>query len=65
MKLQTVALGAVFINFFGFYIVRFYVGFSGLPLISPFDWNKYSAQSIVEMVLVFLLCCDNVQIIKK
>ena len=56
MKLQTVALGAVFINFFGFYIVRFYVGFSGLPLISPFDWNKYSAQSIVEMVLVFFCC---------
>jgi len=57
ISFRSLVLIGVFINFFGFYIVRLYVDQLDLGIPTPFQWNSYSFQAIVEMSVVFFFCC--------
>lgn len=53
LLVKTIILLAVFANFFGFYIVQSVSTALGVPRGTPFLWNSRSAESILELSIVF------------
>lgn len=47
---------AMFMNFFGWFIVRFYVDMTGLAVYTPFQAAGYYFSSLLELVIIFIFC---------